>query len=197
MKDDVRGVLSPAYCPKDRVRWRAWLRRNHRSASEVWLVLYKGQTGKRTLSYDDAVEEALCFGWIDGIRRSLDQERYAHRLTPRRARSGWSALNKARVERMIDQGLMTRAGLAAVAAGKRSGTWHEEPASRGVLRMPPELESGLARNNKATTFFKGLAPSYKKQFMGWIASAKREETRGRRAREAVALLARGEKLGMK
>jgi uncharacterized protein YdeI (YjbR/CyaY-like superfamily) len=163
----------------------------------VWLILYKRHSGEPTVSYNEAVEEALCFGWIDGLRRSIDDRRYAKRFSPRRAESLWSALNKARVRRMTDQGLMTKAGMAAIAAAKKSGKWNETPVGRGVFKTPPELKSELARNEKATRFFDSLAPSYRAQFVRWVASAKREETRERRAREAVALLARGEKLGMK
>ena len=182
--------------PKSRKAWRAWLEKNHRNVSEVWLVFYKRHTGKPTLSYNDAVEEALCFGWIDGIKRSIDDERYMHRFSPRKQNSKWSESNRIRVARMQKAGQMTAAGKRAVASAKRSGKW-SEPAPDFDFSMPSELEAGLARSKKAANFFASLAPSYQRQFIGWITTAKREETRKRRLKEAMELLKRGEKLGMR
>lgn len=163
---------------------------------EVWLVFYKRHAGKPTLSYGAAVEEALCFGWIDGVKRSIDAERYMHRFSPRKPGSKWSALNAERAERMIAAGKMTEAGLELVDEAKRTGNWAAS-APDVDLSMPPELAQRLQRNETAAAFFESLAPSYQRQFIGWINVAKRPETKQKRLEETVRLLARGEKLGMR
>lgn len=183
--------------PRSRRAWRTWLEKNHAARDEVWLVFYKRHAGKPTLSYNDAVEEALCFGWIDGVKRSLDAERYTHRFSPRRPGSRWSALNRKRAERMIEAGHMTEAGLALVRDAKRTGKWTGSPAPSVDLSMPSELAQRLRRNRKAAAFFDSLAPSYQQQFIGWINVAKRPETKQRRLEETMELLSRGEKLGMR
>ena len=183
--------------PKSRNAWRKWLEKHHRHTTEVWLVFYKRHTGKPTLSYSDAVEEALCFGWIDGIRKSVDDERYMHRFTPRKRGSKWSDSNKQRVARMIEAGLMQPAGEAAVNEAKASGRWNEPSQPGTDLSMPPELDERLGKDARARAFFSSLAPSYRRQFVAWIATAKRAETRERRADEALRLLRAGKKLGMR
>jgi len=182
--------------PKSRKAWRDWLDENHRVHSEVWLVFYKRHTGKATLCYDDAVEEALCFGWIDGVRRKIDEARYMQRFSPRTAVSRWSAANRERARRMQKSGLMTAAGEKAVQLAKQGGKW--ETAALSVdLSMPKELTEYLHREAKAAQFFESLAPSYRRQFIAWINSARRPATRQRRLAEVMSLLVRGEKLGMR
>ena len=183
--------------PATRAEWRAWLRANHRKSALVWLLLYKKHTGKQTLSYDAAVEEALCYGWIDSILRRVDEDRYVQKFTPRKPASNWSASNKRRVAKLLAAGKMTRAGKAAVEVAKANGRWQDETAAATELPCPEELTARLADNAKARAFFEQLAPSYQRQYIGWIGSAKRPATRARRADEAVATLARGDKLGMK
>jgi uncharacterized protein YdeI (YjbR/CyaY-like superfamily) len=186
------------FTPRSRRAWRSWLERHHDARAEVWVVFYKRHTGKPTLSYNDAVEEAVCFGWIDGVKRSIDAERYMHRFSPRLANSRWSATNRKRAAKMIEAGLMTRSGLATVRQAKRAGTWETEPVTGTVdVAVPPELAARLRKNSKAARFFDSLAPSYRRQFTGWINLAKREQTRQRRIEETMALLERGEKLGMR
>lgn len=182
--------------PKSRQAWRTWLQKNHGVKAEVWLVFYKRGTGEPTLTYNDAVEEALCFGWIDGVKRSVDEQRYMHRFSPRRPGSKWSALNVERAERMIAAEKMTAAGLALVDEARRTGNWGAS-APDVELSMPPELAQRLRRNKKAAAFFESLAPSYQRQFIGWINVAKRPETKRKRLEESIRLLARGEKLGMR
>lgn len=182
--------------PKSRRAWRTWLESNHESASEVWLVFYKRQVGKPTLSYNDAVEEAVCFGWIDGVKRRIDDERYMHRFTPRKSNSRWSESNRKRAARMEQAGLMTAAGRQTIRRAKRKGTWRSA-ASAPDLSTPPELAARLSKNQRAAAFFESLAPSYQQRFTGWINAAKRDETRQRRIDETMALLSRGEKLGMR
>jgi uncharacterized protein YdeI (YjbR/CyaY-like superfamily) len=185
------------FTPKNRDDWRDWLRRNHASETEVWLVFFKKTAPKSNLSYNDAVEEALCFGWIDGVKRSVDEQHYVHRFSPRKPDSQWSPSNKERVRRMADAGLMTAAGERAVAQAKKSGAWDSAVGPPGPLPMPPEFEAHLQRNKKAQAFFESLAPSYRRQYVDWVASAKREDTRQRRIGEAIDLLAHGKRLGMR
>jgi uncharacterized protein YdeI (YjbR/CyaY-like superfamily) len=185
----------------ERNAWRAWLKKHGAKTREVWLVFDKKHTGRPVLDYGAAVEEALCFGWIDGMLKRLDDERYARRFTPRRDGSQWSKLNKERAKRMIDAGLMTEVGLAKVKAAKASGAWQAEAGS-GVsakveMAMPEELATALKRNKKAKAFFEGLTLSHRNRYMGWVGDAKKSETRERRAREAVERLVRGDKLGLK
>jgi uncharacterized protein YdeI (YjbR/CyaY-like superfamily) len=189
--------VTETFTPKSRKQWRAWLKRNHLRASEVWLVLHKGRAAASTLTYNDAVEEALCFGWIDGVRRSLDESRYVHRMSPRRTGSQWSERNKARAERMLDAGLIAPSGLAAIEEAKRNGNWSAPVHRPPALPMPEELESRLKENKAAAAAFAALPPSHRRQYTDWVASAKREETRDRRIAEALRLLTRGAKLGMR
>ena len=177
--------------------WREWLEKNHTTEKEIWLVYYKKHTGKNRIPYDDAVEEALCFGWIDSIVRRLDDEKYAQKFTPRRDHSTWSESNKKRVEKMTAQGKMTEAGLIKIERALETGKWNE-------IISPPdphEIHSGfkieLAKNPKAKENFNRLAPSYQKHYIGWIFSAKKDETRNKRIKEAIGLLDKNQKLGMK
>ena len=187
--------MKPQFYAKNHAVWRRWLEQNHAGASEVWLVFYKKHTGKPCASYNDAVEEALCFGWIDGIKRRIDDERYAFRFTPRNPNSNWSPSNIKRVTNLIAEGRMTAAGMRLVEAAKASGAWAAALKPR-VFEMPAELKEALAANKEAGAFFESLPPSQKKQFIGWIASAKRPETRQKRLQKAMALLAEGKRLGM-
>ncbi len=179
-----------------RAEWRRWLARNHAKASEIWLVFRKAHAGGPALSYDDSVEEALCFGWIDSLIRRLDESRYARKFTPRKPGSRWSKSNKARATRMIEAGLMQPPGLALVEEARSGGEWaavdHAPPPA-----MPDELAEALRAHRGAKSRFDSLPPSLRKQYMAWVGSAKREDTRLRRAKELTAVLARGERLGLK
>jgi uncharacterized protein YdeI (YjbR/CyaY-like superfamily) len=181
----------------NREEWRDWLSQHHDKSNGIWLVFYKKHTGKSTLEYDEVVEEALCFGWIDSIVKKIDDEKYVRKITPRKADSRWSELNKKRVTKLQKQGLMTEAGIGKVKEAKASGLWNKPDRLQIAHDIPKELESALAQNRKAKNFFDQLAPSYKKQFIGWIVVAKRQETKDLRVRESIALLERGKKLGMK
>ena len=184
---------------KDRKEWREWLRKNHdREEKGIWLVFYKKETKKPTLEYNDSVEEALCFGWIDSIIKKINEEKYVRKFTPRNPKSLWSLSNKNRIEKMIKEGKMTEHGLKKIDAAKKSGQWDKKDRPEIDLEnIPPELEKALKKNKKARDFFKGLAPSYKKQFIGWIKIAKRAETKEKRLKETIELLTKGKKLGMK
>jgi len=176
-----------------RAQWRAWLKRHHRSVLEIWLVFHKRHTAKPCLAYEDAVEEALCFGWIDSLIRRLDDDRYARKFTPRTAASRWSTLNRRRYALLEARGLLTAAGRARPPTS-RSGDAPALPSSR---ELPTYIRRALKANARAWRYFEQLAPSYRRNYILWIDSAKREETKQRRLSEAVARLAKGEKLGLK
>jgi uncharacterized protein YdeI (YjbR/CyaY-like superfamily) len=180
-----------------RKQWRDWLSRHHDKSNGIWLVFCKKHTGRVSLEYDAAVEEALCFGWIDSIIKRIDDDRYARKMTPRKPNSRWSALNKKRVARLQRGGVMTKAGAARVAEARKSGLWEISSRPSIPSGIPKALQLALTSNKKAKTFFDQLAPSYQRQFTGWIAVAKREETRARRIKESLSLLEQGKKLGMK
>jgi uncharacterized protein YdeI (YjbR/CyaY-like superfamily) len=181
----------------NREDWRQWLEKNHDKEKEVWLIFYKKHTGKHRVHYDDAVEEALCFGWIDSIVKRIDDEKYAQKFTPRKPGSKWSQLNKKRVEKMIKEDRMTEAGLALINAAKKSGKWEQFISQPKELIIPPVVITALSANKKAWENFNNLAPSYQRQYVGWITTAKKEETRQRRLNEAIILLEQGKKLGLK
>lgn len=184
---------------ESRDAWRSWLAEHHKSESEIWLVFYKGHTGKENVPYGALVEEALCFGWIDSLIKRLDDDRYLRKFTPRRPGSPWSKSNKERAEKMIAQGRMTDVGLALVTEANASGGWDRERSrpTVSVDKVPEELEQALAAHPAAAKTFNALAPTYRKQYILWIATAKRHETRKRRVTEAITLLDRGEKLGLR
>ena len=183
---------------KSRKEWREWLLKNHNKEEKgIWLVFYKKNTKKPTIEYNDSVEEALCFGWIDSIIKKIDEEKYVRKFTPRNSKSQWSPSNKKRIAKMIKEGKMTEHGLKKVNEAKKSGQWDKGDRMEIDFDMPPELAKALKKNKKARDFFEKLAPSYKKQFIGWIKVAKREETKEKRLKETIELLTQGKKLGIK
>ncbi len=180
----------------DRAAWRAWLEENHASEREVWLVYYKKHTGRPRIPYDDAVEEALCFGWIDSTVRRVDDDSYVQKFTPRRAKSNWCESNVKRARKLIDEGRMTKAGLDAIAEGALGKKFAPKPKSKDT-EVPRFISDALKKTPKALANFDALAPSYRRAYVGWITHAKRDETRQRRLREAARLLSENKKLGMK
>ena len=164
--------------PKSRKACRNWLEKNHASSSGVWLVYAKKHSGLPSLTYNDAVEEALCFGWIDSKINPIDDAFYMQVFTPRKPNSAWSALNKARVERLLGAGLMTPAGLSLVKAAKSSGTWD---ATKHVeeLTIPPDLEKAIRANPDAARNWVSYSPSRRKGVLYRLAGAKRPDTRAR------------------
>ncbi len=183
-------------CFQGREDWRAWLAENHAAAQEIWLIIRKKHTDKAGLTYIEALEEALCFGWIDGILKRIDDEKHTIRFTPRRRDSIWSEQNKRRVAKLIQAGRMTEAGLAKIKEAKANGQWEKTAAREDVTLVPPELTAALAGNAQAQASFEKLAPSYRKQFIYWISTAKREETREKRIKTTIKLLAANRRLGM-
>ena len=168
-----------------RDQWRVWLEEHHAEESEAWLVLYKKGFRESSLSLDEAVEEALCFGWIDGLLRRLDERRYVLRFTPRRPDSVWSVRNIERVGKLIQESQMTEAGLAKVDEAKESGQWEAAIRREQVDIIPPELEKALRRRKGAIAAYRALPASQKKQYIYWIQTAKRQETLLRRIERIV------------
>ena len=177
---------------QSRSQWRKWLQEHHGSVSVIWLVFHRRTTREESISYDDAVEEALCFGWIDSIVKRLDDDRYARKFTPRKPDSKWSTINRRRYADLDARGLLAAPGL------ERAPTSRSGDAPRPSLSvLPPYIEKQLKANPRVWSFFEQLAPSCRRAYLAWIDSAKREETKEKRLREAVGLLARGKKLGLK
>jgi uncharacterized protein YdeI (YjbR/CyaY-like superfamily) len=160
--------------------WRAWLARHHATTPELWVGFYKKGTGRPSITWPESVDQALCFGWIDGLRRRLDEDRYVIRFTPRRTRSIWSSVNLARVKELTRLGLMHPAGLAAHAARDpaRSSLYSFE--QRTAAKLPAAFARRLKANRRAWTWFQAQPPWYRRTAIWWIVSAKKEETRERR-----------------
>lgn len=178
---------------KDRKAWRKWLEKNHGISNGVWLIYYKKDSGKTRVSYADAVEEALCFGWIDSTLNPIDEHSYMQLFTPRKPKSGWSQLNKDRVEKLIADGLMTPAGMEKLEIAKHHGTWAKLDHIESFT-PPPELENAFKTNKKAKAFFDSLAKTNKKYILYYISGAKKEETRARRVNEIIAAANEGRML---
>jgi uncharacterized protein YdeI (YjbR/CyaY-like superfamily) len=174
-----------------RRQWRAWLTRHHTSSPGVWLVFYKAHTGNKSIALEDMVREALCFGWIDSLVKRLDDDRYAIKVTPRKPTSKWSGVNRKRWAQLKEAGLLTPAGLAAAPT---SNSYAPRPT---IPDLPAYIAKALKANSKAWAFFRALAPTYRRNFVVWIHIAKRPETRARRIRESISLLAAEKKLGLK
>lgn len=182
------------FYPATRAQWRAWLREKHAKEPGVWFVYFKKSTGRPTVSYDEAVEEALCFGWIDSVTRKFDEDRARLLFTPRKLKSGWSKLNKTRIEKLIRTRKMTRAGLLKIEAAKRDGSWTKLDAIE-KLTMPPGLKKELAGRTEARTYFEAFPPSVKKGIYWFVESAKRPETRARRIEQVVRMAAKNLRAG--
>jgi uncharacterized protein YdeI (YjbR/CyaY-like superfamily) len=172
----------------NRQAWREWLAENHAHVPGVWLVFHKKDMGTSTLTYVDAVEEGLCYGWIDSLVKKLDDERRKQMFTPRKSKSLWSTLNKQRVERLIADGLMTPNGMAQIEAAKANGMW-EIYDQLETLILPDELAEALSANPTAQDYFNAFSDSSKKNILLWLMLAKRPETRSKRIEEIVRLAA--------
>jgi len=176
---------------RGRGEWREWLQHHHTSSRGVWLVLYKKHTGVVSIPYEDAVCEALCFGWIDSLIKRIDGDRHAHKFTPRKSSSKWSESNRKRWAELRHGGLLTSAGLAAAPTNNTYGPKPRVPV------LPGYIAKAFQRNPRAWMFFQELAPTDRRQFVVWIHLAKRPETRDRRISESINLLAARKKLGLK
>ena len=172
--------------PLTRAEWRAWLEANHTRRDGVWLVTFKKDTGLPRVEYDEAVEEALCFGWVDSKANKLDEQRSLLWFAPRKPRTGWSKPNKERVERMLAAGLMAPAGLAKIEAAKADGSWSKLDAVE-ALEIPPDLAEALASYPSAAANFDAFPRSARRGILEWIVNARKPETRAQRVAETARL----------
>lgn len=179
----------------NRKDWRAWLRKNHQKKKEIWLVYFKKHTGKPRIQYSDAVEEALCYGWIDSTVKRIDDEKYAQKFTPRRIGSKWSKLNIQRVKKMIKQKKMTKKGLSLFNKGRSLKKTKENNVQRRLV-MPAALKDALSKNKKARDNFTKFAKGYKRTYIMYISTAKKSETRARRIKKIVELAEKNIKSAM-
>ena len=175
--------------PKSREAWRAWLDKNHAASQGIWLVFAKKHTGLPSLSYEDAVQEALCFGWIDSLMKSINDRFHMQMFTPRKPKSAWSVTNKARLAKLMRAGVMTPAGLAAVKLAKKSGSW-DTYAVVDALTIPPELQRAFEANPEAKKNWPSYTPSAQRSFLHMINGAKRPETREKRVKQVIDYVAR-------
>ncbi|BAZ17117.1 hypothetical protein NIES4071_89950 [Calothrix sp. NIES-4071] len=169
---------------QDRQQWRLWLEKNYDISIGIWLIYYKVKSGKPSIKYNEAVKEALCFGWIDSKVKTLDKERYMQIFTPRKSKSVWSKLNKQYIEELIETGLMTEAGIKKIEAAKQDGSWTSLDAIEALL-IPPDLQQALEASDAATKYFAGFSNTSKKNILQWIKSAKRPETRLKRIEQTI------------
>ena len=170
---------------KNGQEWRTWLQQNHTEKNAVWLAHYKKSSGKTGITYEEALEEALCFGWIDGKMKSLDDEKYIIRYSPRKTKSVWSKLNKEKAEQLIESGKMTEAGLAKIEEAKSNGYWDSAYTNKEIEELPLDLKKALILDKDAWYHFQRFANSYRNNYIGWVNMAESEETRKRRISEVV------------
>jgi uncharacterized protein YdeI (YjbR/CyaY-like superfamily) len=181
-----------SFYPANAEEWRAWLQEHHHKKASVWLICYKKKSGTPTVSWSEAVDEALCFGWIDGKRKTMDAEKFIQFFSRRKAKSTWSKVNKDKIRQLTDKGLMTQSGLAAVEIAKQNGSWTVlDPVE--ALEIPEDLYEGFKIYPGSLLFFEGLSKSLKKQILHWIVFAKRSETRQKRILQIAELAAAGKK----
>ena len=176
---------------RTREEWRRWLARHHASSSGIWLIRHKQHTGVKSMTYEDLVCEALCFGWIDSLIKRLDDDRYAIKVTPRKPNSKWSDLNRKRWKELDAAGLLAAAGRAMPPSSNR---YAPKPS---IPELPAYIATAFKTNGKAWKYFQSLSRRERRNFVVWIHTARRPNTRDRRIRESVALLAAGKKLGLK
>lgn len=179
--------------PRSRSEWRNWLVDNHDRSAGVWLMYFKRHTGEPTVTYDEVVEEVLCFGWIDSRVKTVDDRCYLQWMTPRKPGSVWSKVNKARIEKLIAEGQMTPAGLKAIDAARADGSWTLLDAAED-LRVAPDLQAALDALPPAADNFAAFSRTAKRNILWWIESARRAETRARRIAETVAAAAENRKV---
>jgi len=171
---------------KNRKTWRSWLEKNNVKEKSVWLIIYRKDTAKKSVNYAEAVEEALCFGWIDSKANKRDEESFYQFFTRRNLKSNWSRVNKERVAKLIDDRLMTSRGLETIELAKRSGTWTALDKIEN-LELPIDLKKALKQSAEAAKYFDAFPRSVKKGILEWIQNAKKEETREKRIKETVSL----------
>ncbi|MBK8635123.1 MAG: YdeI/OmpD-associated family protein [Saprospiraceae bacterium] len=180
------------FYPKNRQEWRAWLEENHDKKQNIWLIYYKQKSKIPTVSYSDAVDEALCFGWIDSKAKSLDEVKFMQFFSKRKEKSVWSKINKEKIEMLISSGLMTPAGLAIIEKAKANGSWTILDEVEALI-IPPDLEEAFSQKLNAKTYFQSLSRTDQRNILQWLVLAKRPETRQKRIDEIVDLAELGQK----
>jgi uncharacterized protein YdeI (YjbR/CyaY-like superfamily) len=183
LKDGIQ-----TFYPHDRNEWRKWLEENHQKAKSVWLILYRKQSQKPSVTYEESVEEALCFGWIDSKPNKRDEESFYQFFSQRNVKSKWSKLNKERVEKLIEQGKMTPSGMKLIEIAKENGTWTALDEVEALM-IPEDLKICLESNPPAFEYFEAFPKSVKRGILEWILSAKQLTTREKRITETVRLAA--------
>jgi uncharacterized protein YdeI (YjbR/CyaY-like superfamily) len=181
----------PRVQPAGRAEWRAWLEANHRASGGVWLITWKRRAGEPTVGYEEAVEEALCFGWIDGVIRRVDDDRLMEWFAPRRPKSTWARTNKERVARLEAAGLMTEAGRRAVEIARANGSW-ESLDVIDALVVPDDLAVALAERPEARERFDASSVSVRRSALAWVYQARRPQTRAARVEQIAATAGRGD-----
>lgn len=176
------------FYPKNRRDWRKWLKKNHQTHQSIWLIYYKKQSNVPSISYSDAVDEALCFGWIDSTKKTRDAESYIQFFCKRKANSVWSKINKEKIARLSAEGLMEAAGLASIERAKENGSWSIMDDVEELI-IPKDLSTAFKKHPGAKAYFEGLSKSMKKQLLHWVTMAKRAETREKRIKELASLAA--------
>lgn len=174
------------FYPKNRKEWRQWLQKNHAKKNSVWLICYKKKANTPTISWSDAVEEALCFGWIDSTRKSIDEEKFMQFFGKRKPKSNWSKINKEKVKQLIKADLMTPAGLKSIQIAQQNGSWTALDEVE-ELKIPADLKKKFKTRKESKAFFLGLSKSVQKVYLQKLALAKRPETREKRINEIVEL----------
>lgn len=172
------------FYPENNAEWRRWLEDNHRKEQAVWVVFYTKSSGKPSMTWSEAVDEALCFGWIDSKKIAIDSERSHQFFSKRKAKSTWSKINKEKIERLVREGLMTEAGYECIELAKQNGSWTILDEVEELV-IPKDFEDALGQYEGATDYFLGLSKSVKKMMLYWLVSAKRPETRQKRIDELV------------
>jgi len=166
----------------DKNDWRKWLKLNHTKKEAVWLILYKKKSPDHNLSWSESVDEALCFGWIDSTKKTIDTEKYKQYFSKRNPISNWSKINKNKVENLIDQGLMEKEGYKSIEIAKENGSWTILDEVEALI-VPEDLKEELAHHESSMEYFDSLSKSDKKILLHWVVSAKRKETRQKRISE--------------
>ncbi|EPG73906.1 bacteriocin-protection protein, YdeI/OmpD-associated family [Leptospira fainei serovar Hurstbridge str. BUT 6] len=174
--------------------WEKWLKGNHSSVSGIWLKIAKKKSGIETVTYEEAIEIALCYGWIDGQKKPFDTEHWLQKFSPRVARSIWSKINRDKAEKLIASGKMKSAGLKAIENAKQNGSWEKAYESQGRITIPEDLKKALDKNKKAKAFFETLDSTNRYAILFRIHNVKKEETRMKRLRQFVEMLERNEKI---
>ncbi len=177
-------MANPRYF-KNVKEWHSWLEKNHDKEKEIWVIFYKKHTGKKGISYQEAVDEAICFGWIDGKLKRINNEKHKIRFSPRGEKSVWSKINKDKAEKLIKEGRMKDAGYKMIEKAKKAGLWQKAYTNKNLEKMPSDLKKALNKNKTALKNFNKFSNSYKNMFIGWVINAKKDDTRKRRIQQVL------------